>query len=180
MGMFGYTVTTFTRLFHEMGSTTSSFRQNLDKVLEFMGDKDTPNELRQRVVRTNALALTTVLHTRAGLLTKGASQVEYMNFVHSSRFVTDADTQDTLELLSPTLRQEVVAAAYQRHLLTIPFIKHTAEVQFHPHIPCMIARCFLWGFLQGALGSSGSGNRHHGRLRQRAGAAHDVGRRGAG
>ena len=70
MGMFGYTVTTFTRLFHEMGSTTSSFRQNLDKVLEFMGDKETPKELRQRVVRANVLALTTVLHTSTVLLTK--------------------------------------------------------------------------------------------------------------
>jgi hypothetical protein len=39
-----------------------------------------------------------------------------MNFVDSSRFYTDSATEEILALLSPTLREELVAEAYHTHL----------------------------------------------------------------
>jgi hypothetical protein len=47
------------------------FREDLDRVLEYMDDKETPQELRRRVV-------------------------EYMNFVNSSKFYTDKSTEDSI------------------------------------------------------------------------------------
>ena len=101
MSLFCYTVSTVGALVNGLKAKTARFRVNLDKLLEYMDDKDTPRELRQRVIA-------------------------YMNFVDSSRFFTDSATEEILSLLSPTLRGELVAGAYHTHLWTIPFIRDTA------------------------------------------------------
>eukprot|EP01048_Picozoa_sp_COSAG05_P009099 COSAG05_NODE_725_length_7716_cov_46.424314_6_plen_384_part_00 len=101
MSLFCYTVSTVGALVNGLKAKTARFRVNLDKLLEYMDDKDTPKELRQRVIA-------------------------YMNFVDSSRFFTDSATEEILSLLSPTLREELVAEAYHAHLWTIPFIRDTA------------------------------------------------------
>jgi CRP-like cAMP-binding protein len=101
--LFCYTVTTLANLVNGLKAKDRTFRVNMDKMLEYMEDKETPQEMKSRVV-------------------------EYMNFVHSSKFFTDRATEtNVLSLLTPTLREQLVAETYRRHLWEIPFIADTAE-----------------------------------------------------
>jgi hypothetical protein len=98
MFIFSYVVSNMASLVSNLNVKNKEFQSELDRYVEYMRDKNTPDGLSKRVVA-------------------------YLNYRAASKFaLTDEDTK-LLSQLSPALKMEMQQAFYIEHLKTIPMLR---------------------------------------------------------
>jgi CRP-like cAMP-binding protein len=94
MFIFSYVVTNISTLFSNLDQSQKEFQARLDRYVEYMRDKNTPEDLAKRVVN-------------------------YLNYREASKFSLTDEDESLLCQLSPGLRMEMHQSYYREHLRKI-------------------------------------------------------------